>query len=143
MLQQDGRPYHERSQDAQEMWYSFQSSGRLGALVEEWNFQAFSAQNIAKLVNLAREYNWIDFLNVDLVTDLDIAYSLLEKAFPSYAEAKIKDILFASSADFYDEAEDICLQYLADWLERWTYRGSCEPFTFRYCLLPNHHRERA
>jgi ubiquitin-protein ligase len=106
-----------RTQDARKMWYSFQSSGRLDALVKNWNSQASSTRNIAKLVNLAREYNWIEFLNVDLVTDLDVAYSLLEKAFPLNAEEKIKEILFASSADFYDEAEHICLHYLADWLK--------------------------
>ena len=106
-----------RAQDARKMWHFFQSSGRLDALVKNWNLRGFSTRNIAELVNLAREYNWIEFPNVGQVTDLDIVYSLLEKAFPPNADKEIKEILFASSAAFYDEAKPICLQYLAHWLE--------------------------
>lgn len=105
------------TKDARRMWRKFQSSGRLGELVKNWNSQEFSTRNVTKIVNLAREYNWIEFLDVDLVTDLDIVYSLLEKAFPPNADKIIKEMLLSSSPAFYDEAKPICLQYLADWLE--------------------------
>jgi ubiquitin-protein ligase len=105
------------TQDARKMWRRFHASCRLDALVGKWNSQAFSKRNIAKLVNLAREYNWIELLGVDLVTDLDVVYSLLEKAFPPNAEEKSKEEISASSGAFYDEVKPICLQYLADWLK--------------------------
>jgi hypothetical protein len=99
------------------MWDSFQSSGRLWALVENWNSQASSTRNIATLVKLAREYNWFGFLLPEPITpDLEAVYRLLERAFPPNADEEIKRILFASSAAFYDEAKPICFQYLADWL---------------------------
>ncbi len=77
--------------------------------MKNWYLQGLSTRNIAELVHLARKYNWIEFLNVNLVTYLNIVYSLLGKAFPPNADKKIKEILSVSSVAFYDEVKPICL----------------------------------